>query len=245
MFQMADTRSNTTRLKRGIEPARICVSQQLDARTVPISVLARRQEVERLPACQRDDVCGSIRTLSKIVVAQFSRQEGADPRLNTASRIPPAFDGKWMWLDDNGEPQPKPALFVGLFRPDNPYIDKLQTTYKDLALAMRDGTCNNCTSRTIRKRCIGWFCCKHRRMRQPRSRASCRRSAPTECRAMKIGLEKELDAATKASLLKFGRVFESTVNAAYAWREGELRRTSRASPDQIDGRIHRAIRERG
>src|SRR5438477_4465778 len=38
--------------------------------------------------------------VSKIVVAQFSRQEGADPRLNTASRIPPAFDGNWTWIDD-------------------------------------------------------------------------------------------------------------------------------------------------
>ena len=81
---------------------------------------------------------------SKVVVGQFSRQEGADPRLNTASRIPPAFDGKWMWLDDKGEPQPQPALFVGLFRADNPYLEQLQATYKDLALAMRKGTCNAC-----------------------------------------------------------------------------------------------------
>src|SRR3989442_5360820 len=66
---------------------------------------------------------------SKIVVGQFSRQEGADPRLNTVSRIPPAFDGKWMRVDGNGEPQPKPALFVGLFRADNPYLEQLETTY--------------------------------------------------------------------------------------------------------------------
>jgi hypothetical protein len=29
-----------------------------------------------------------------------------------------------------------------LFRTDNPYLEQLQTTYKDLALAMRQGTCN-------------------------------------------------------------------------------------------------------
>ena len=34
-----------------------------------------------------------------------------------------------------------------------------------------------------------------------------------------IGLEKELAPATKASLLKFGAVFESAVNAAYAWEK--------------------------
>ena len=32
-----------------------------------------------------------------------------------------------------------------------------------------------------------------------------------------IGIEKELDAKTKTLLLKYGAVFESTVNAAYAW----------------------------
>jgi hypothetical protein len=49
-----------------------------------------------------------------------------------------------MWVDGNGEPHPKPALFTGLFRTDNPYLEQLQTTYKDLALAMRQGTCNAC-----------------------------------------------------------------------------------------------------
>src|SRR4030095_2661967 len=82
---------------------------------------------------------------SKIVVGQFSRQEGADPRLNTASRIPPAFDGNWMWVDGNGEAQPKPALFIGLFRAENPYLEKLQTTYKDPALARRKRECKACT----------------------------------------------------------------------------------------------------
>src|SRR4030095_7024835 len=81
---------------------------------------------------------------SKIVVGQFSRQEGADPRLNTAPRIPPACAAKGVCLDDRGDPQPKPALFVGLFRADNPYLEQLQTTYKDQALAMRKGSRDSC-----------------------------------------------------------------------------------------------------
>jgi hypothetical protein len=32
-----------------------------------------------------------------------------------------------------------------------------------------------------------------------------------------MGIEKELGAATKALLLKYGAVFETTVNAAHAW----------------------------
>jgi hypothetical protein len=34
-----------------------------------------------------------------------------------------------------------------------------------------------------------------------------------------LGIEKELDAATKATLLKYGALFEVTVNAAYDWEE--------------------------
>src|SRR5437867_3315764 len=154
---------------------------------------------------------------SKIVVGQFSRQEGADPRLNTASRVPPAFDGRWMWVDDKGEPQPKPALFVGLFRADNPYLDQLQTTYKDLALAMRNGTCNTCHVPD-----------NPDKMKRPVLLQTPAHAAAEISRVMaavgsnrmprdEIGLEKELDAGTRAVLLKYGAAFESTVKAAYAW----------------------------
>jgi len=157
---------------------------------------------------------------SKIVVGQFSRQEGADPRLNTVSRIPPAFDGKWMWVDDKGEPQPKPALFAGLFRPDNPYLDKLQTTYKDLALAMRNGTCNSChvpDNPEKMKRLVLLQTPAHAAGEIKRVMAAVRENRmPLD----DIGIEKELDPETKASLLKFGAAFESTVNAAYAWERG-------------------------
>jgi hypothetical protein len=159
---------------------------------------------------------------SKIVVGQFSRQEGADPRLTTASRIPPAFDGQWMWLDDKGEPQPKPALFVGLFRADNPYLDKLQTTYKDLALAMRNGTCHHChvpDNPEKMKRLVLLQTPAHAAAEIRRVMAAVRSNRmPLD----EIGIEKELDGETKALLLKFGAVFESTVNAAYAWERGGL-----------------------
>ena len=158
---------------------------------------------------------------SKIVVGQFSRQEGADPRLNTASRVPPAFDGKWMWVDDKGEPQPKPALFVGLFRADNPYLDQLQTTYKDLALAMRNGTCNTChvpDNPDKMKRLVLLQTPAHAAAEISRVMAAV---GSNRMPRDELGLEKELDAATKAVLLKYGAAFESTVKAAYAWERGD------------------------
>jgi hypothetical protein len=154
---------------------------------------------------------------SKIVVAQFSRQEGADPRLNTVSRTPPAFDGNWMWVDGYGEPQPKPALFVGLFRSENPYLEQLQTTYKDLALAMRKGTCNAChvpDNPDKMKRLVLLQTPAHAAAEINRVMAAVRNNRmPLD----EIGIEKELDAETKALLLRFGAAFESTVVAAYAW----------------------------
>src|SRR6266852_7958752 len=157
---------------------------------------------------------------SKIVVGQFSRQEGADPRLKTASRITPAFDGKWMWTDDKGEPQPKPALFKGLFRADNPYLEQLQTTYKDLALAMRKGTCNTChvpDNPEKMKRLVLFQTPAHAAAEIRRVMAAVRSNRmPLD----EIAIEKELDGETKALLLRFGAAFESTVVAAYAWEKG-------------------------
>jgi hypothetical protein len=158
---------------------------------------------------------------SKIVVAQFSRQEGADPRLDTASRIPPAFDGNWMWVDRNGEQQPKPTLFVGLFRTDNPHLEQLQTTYKDLALAMRKGTCNTChvpDNPEKMKRLVLLQTPAHAAAEIKRVMAAVRNNRmPLD----EIGIEKELDAETRALLLKFGAAFESTVSAAYAWERSD------------------------
>ncbi len=158
---------------------------------------------------------------SKIVVGQFSRQEGVDPRLNTASRVPPAFDGKWTWVDDKGEPQPKPALFVGLFRADNPYLDQLQTTYKDLALAMRNGTCNTChvpDNPDKMKRLVLLQTPAHAAAEISRVMTAV---GSNRMPRDELGLEKELDATTKAVLLKYGAAFESTVKAAYAWERGD------------------------
>ena len=156
---------------------------------------------------------------SQIVVAQFSKQEGADARLITPSRIPPAFDGKWMWLDDTGVQQPQPTLFVGLFRASNPYLGELQKTYKDLALAMRDGTCNTChvpNNPDRMKRLVLFQTPAHAAAEITRIMTAVRNNRmPLD----DFGLEKELDATTKGVLLKFGAAFETTVKASYAWEK--------------------------
>jgi len=69
----------------------------------------------------------------KVVIMQFSARGKPDPRLTSVPRTPPAFDGKWMWTDTNGQSQPRPALFVGLMRGNNPYLAQLEGTFRDLA----------------------------------------------------------------------------------------------------------------
>jgi hypothetical protein len=49
-----------------------------------------------------------------------------------------------MWMDREGRIQPRVTLFDGLFDPDNPYLAKLDFTYRTLALRMRDAQCENC-----------------------------------------------------------------------------------------------------
>ena len=49
-----------------------------------------------------------------------------------------------MWTDANGQSQPRPTLFVGLMRSNNPYLGQLEGTFKDLAGELRKGTCNEC-----------------------------------------------------------------------------------------------------
>ena len=80
----------------------------------------------------------------KVVIMQFSARGKPDPRLTSVPRTPPAFDGKWMWTDANGQIQPRPTLFVGLMRSNNPYLGQLEGAFKDLAGELRKGTCHEC-----------------------------------------------------------------------------------------------------
>ncbi len=58
----------------------------------------------------------------RIVMMQLSGQGKPDPRLTSTPHTQPAFDGKWMWTDAQGQTQPRPTLFVGLMSRNNPYL---------------------------------------------------------------------------------------------------------------------------
>lgn len=79
-------------------------------------------------------------------ISQFAFYKRADKPAVAQStrRHMPTFDGKWMWLDDKGQQQPAPTLFRGLFSEHNPHLEKLDSSYRKFALAMRDANCTSC-----------------------------------------------------------------------------------------------------
>src|SRR3954454_24957527 len=66
---------------------------------------------------------------AKIVIGQFTERGDGSPLVSTQP-IRPKFDGSWMWMDKEGRIQPRVTLFDGLFRQNNPYLPKLDFTYR-------------------------------------------------------------------------------------------------------------------
>jgi hypothetical protein len=155
----------------------------------------------------------------RIVMMQFSAHGKPDPRLVSAPRTPPPFDGKWMWTDASGQSQPRPALFVGLLRSNNPYLGQLENAYRDLATELRKGTCNEChapnnyagTKRLVLMQTPVHAAGEIKRM----MRAVNDDKMPLD----DVGLYKEIDPVIKAALLKYGAAFESLVDAARDWEQ--------------------------
>jgi hypothetical protein len=51
------------------------------------------------------------------------------------------WDGAWTW--SNGQ-EPRNALYRGLFSPVNPFVERLETAFRDLADVMREENCTAC-----------------------------------------------------------------------------------------------------
>jgi hypothetical protein len=169
--------------------------------------------------------------IDRIAAAQFTVFGPNRPIAASDSVSAPAFDGKWIWTDSSGKTQPTVTVFDGLFRPDNPYIGKLDTAYRSLALQLRESQCMQChvpnnpdgMKKLVLLQSPAHAAAEIRRVlksvledRMPRS---------------EFGTEEPLDEHTKAALLKEGAEFARVVDAAKAWEakanEGALRAQAR------------------
>src|SRR3954469_4002049 len=157
---------------------------------------------------------------AKIVIGQFT-ERGSSPAVVSAQPIRPKFDGNWMWMDKEGRIQPRVTLFDGLFRQDNPYLPKLDFTYRTMALRMRDSQCDNChvpNNPMPMRRLVLMHTPAH--------------SAGEIGRLMKVvredrmpldeaGIEQPLEPALKRALLESGTAFEELVRAAKEWEAAQ------------------------
>jgi hypothetical protein len=153
----------------------------------------------------------------RIKVAQFT-MFGTNPPIHPTQHMArPQFDGRWLWTDSSGRTQPKVTVFDGIFKADNPYIDKLDTAYKAFALRLRDGQCDQChvpSNPDGMKKLVLLQSPMHAAAEIKRVLKAVREDRmPRD----EFGIEQPLDAASKAALLNEGVAFEKMLDAAKSW----------------------------
>jgi hypothetical protein len=166
-------------------------------------------------------------------ISQFTFYKRADKPVVAQStrRHTPTFDGKWMWVDDKGQQQPAPTLFVGLYSDNNPNLAKLDTSYRKMALTMRDAECDSChvpNNPDKAKRLV--------LLQTPLHAASEIERLIKDVKQDRMplddsGIEKPLKASLKEKLLADAEAFAALVKAAREWEaanaaKGQPRRTA-------------------
>jgi hypothetical protein len=164
---------------------------------------------------------------ARIKVAQFT-DRGATPPIVASKPVQQAkFDGRWMWTDADGREQPQVTLFDGLFRADNPFLPKLDTAYKTLALRMRDGQCDRChvpDNPHGMKRIVLLQTPAHAAGEIQRLMKAVREDKmPRD----ETDIEQPLDDKLKSALLESGAAFEALVQSAKDWEAGAQARSAR------------------
>ena len=167
-----------------------------DANTMAIWIDPKAMKIAQLTFYKRAD---------KPAVAQLTR------------RHMPTFDGKWMWVDDQGQQQPAPTLFVGLYSDKNPFLTKLDMAYKKFALTMRDADCSSChvpNNPDRMKRLVLLQTPLHAASEIERVIRDVKRdSMPQD----EFGMDKPLDDKMKARFLADAEEFAALVKAAREW----------------------------
>ncbi len=153
----------------------------------------------------------------RVKIAQFTVFGASAPIRVSTHVTPPAFDGKWRWTDAQGKSQPAVTVFDGLLRADNPYIGKLDESYKQLALRLRDSQCLEChvpNNPDGMKKLVLLQTPMHAAAEIKRVMKAVREDRmPRD----EFGIEDPLDARSKAALLAEGTAFEKVLDQARQW----------------------------
>jgi len=154
---------------------------------------------------------------TRITQFAFYKRDDRPALVTITRRHTPAFDDKWMWVDDKGRQQPAPTLFVGLYSNSNPQLPKLDSSYRKFALAMREAQCDGChvpSNPDKMKRLVLLQTPLHAASEIERVIRDIRRDRmPLD----DTGIEKPLDDGLKARLLGEAENFAAVVKAAREW----------------------------
>ncbi|TMH87026.1 MAG: hypothetical protein E6H42_12580 [Betaproteobacteria bacterium] len=157
---------------------------------------------------------------ARIVIGQFT-ERGEGSAVVASKPLSPKFDGNWMWMDKEGRIQPRVTLFDGLFRQHNPYLPKLDFTYRTLALRMRDAQCENChmpNNPFPMRRLVIMHTPAHAAGEIGRLMKAVREDRmPLD----EAGIEQPLEPGLKRALLESGSAFEALVKAAKEWEAAQ------------------------
>ncbi|MBT9523703.1 MAG: hypothetical protein IV105_00495 [Rhizobacter sp.] len=161
----------------------------------------------------------------RIKVAQFTVHGPTPPLLAVEMLKPHSFSGEWLWTDAQGKTQPKVTVFDGLFKPDNPYLNQLDGAYKNLALRLREGQCDEChvpNNPDKMKRLVLLQTPAHAGAEIKRLIKSVQDDKMPRDEA---GIEQPLPQHTKAALLRDSKTFDKLYDAAKQWEAGHGERT--------------------
>lgn len=154
---------------------------------------------------------------SCVKAGQFTVFGATPPAQMSVPVTPPVFDGQWRWTDAQGKSQPAVTLFDGLMSPDNPYVGKLDTAYKKLALRLREGQCFQChvpSNPDGMKRLVLLQTPMHAAAEIKRVLKTVREDRmPRD----EFGIESPLDPKIKDALLNEGIAFEKVLDQAREW----------------------------
>ena len=163
---------------------------------------------------------------TKITQLTFYKRDDKPAVAASTRRHTPTFDDKWMWVDDKGQQQPAPTLFVGLYSDKNPHLAKLDTSYRKFALAMRDAECSSChvpSNPDKMKRLVLLHTPLHAASEIERVIKDIKRDRmPLD----DTGIEKPLDDKLKARILVDAKAFAAVVKAAREWEAAHPRKVA-------------------
>lgn len=156
-------------------------------------------------------------TAGRVVAATRSREGSDTGRKGYAHYQPPAFDGKWMWTDPDGKPEPQVSLFSNKYSQENPFLPQLDITYKAFALEMRNGTCVRCHTPNNRSG-MGQLILLQTPNHAAGEIGSVLKAVRTgDMPQNDFGLKNELDGKLREAILSLGGQFQETLAKADQW----------------------------